>query len=63
MNMLPELLKTADPEVYSAMEKELDRQKYGIELIASENFASPAVMQAMGTILTNKYAEGYPGKR
>ena len=63
MNMLPELLKTADPEVYSAMEKELNRQKYGIELIASENFASPAVMQAMGTILTNKYAEGYPGKR
>ena len=63
MNMLPELLKTADPEVYAAMEKELDRQKYGIELIASENFVSPAVMQAMGTILTNKYAEGYPGKR
>ena len=63
MNMLPELLKTADAEVYAAMEKELDRQKYGIELIASENFASPAVMQAMGTILTNKYAEGYPGKR
>ena len=63
MNMLPELLKTADPEIYAAMEKELDRQKYGIELIASENFASPAVMQAMGTILTNKYAEGYPGKR
>ena len=63
MNMLPELLKTADPEVFAAMEKELDRQKYGIELIASENFASPAVMQAMGTILTNKYAEGYPGKR
>ena len=63
MNMLPELLKTADPEVYAAIEKELDRQKYGIELIASENFASPAVMQAMGTILTNKYAEGYPGKR
>ena len=63
MNMLPELLKTADPEVYAAVEKELDRQKYGIELIASENFASPAVMQAMGTILTNKYAEGYPGKR
>ena len=63
MNMLPELLKTADAEIYAAMEKELDRQKYGIELIASENFASPAVMQAMGTILTNKYAEGYPGKR
>ncbi len=63
MNMLPELLKSADPEIYAAMEKELDRQKYGIELIASENFASPAVMQAMGTILTNKYAEGYPGKR
>ena len=63
MNMLPELLKTADPDVYAAIEKELDRQKYGIELIASENFASPAVMQAMGTILTNKYAEGYPGKR
>lgn len=63
MNMLPELLKTADPDVYAVIEKELDRQKYGIELIASENFASPAVMQAMGTILTNKYAEGYPAKR
>jgi len=63
MNMLPELLKTADPDVYAVIEKELDRQKYGIELIASENFASPAVIQAMGTILTNKYAEGYPAKR
>ena len=45
------------------MEKELKRQEEGIELIASENFASKAVMEAMGSHLTNKYAEGYPGKR
>jgi len=53
----------ADPEIYSAMMKELDRQRSKIELIASENFVSEAVMEAMGTHLTNKYAEGYPGKR
>ncbi|MBT9832682.1 serine hydroxymethyltransferase [Clostridium baratii] len=52
-----------DNEVYSLIEKELERQENGIELIASENFASEAVMEAMGSYLTNKYAEGYPGKR
>ncbi len=57
-----EILK-ADPEVHKAMELELKRQQSHLELIASENFVSPAVMFAMGTHLTNKYAEGYPGKR
>lgn len=52
-----------DGEVGSAMQKELARQRRNIELIASENFVSPAVMAAMGSVLTNKYAEGYPGKR
>ena len=52
-----------DPEVASAMNSELNRQRQNIELIASENLVSPAVMAAMGSVLTNKYAEGYPGKR
>ena len=52
-----------DPQVAGMMNRELHRQEYGIELIASENFASPAVIAAMGSILTNKYAEGLPGKR
>ena len=52
-----------DPEIGAMMNRELDRQEYGIELIASENFASPAVIAAMGSVLTNKYAEGLPGKR
>jgi glycine hydroxymethyltransferase len=52
-----------DAEIAEAMEKELNRQRDKIELIASENFVSPAVMEAMGSVLTNKYAEGYPGKR
>ena len=52
-----------DPEIAAMMGRELDRQENGIELIASENFASPAVIAAMGSILTNKYAEGLPGKR
>ena len=52
-----------DPDIGAMMDRELKRQEYGIELIASENFASPAVMTAMGSILTNKYAEGLPGKR
>ena len=53
----------ADPEVGAAMQTELARQRRNIELIASENIVSPAVLAAMGTVLTNKYAEGYPGKR
>ena len=56
-------LRAADPLVAAAMEQELGRQRDHIELIASENFVSPAVMAAMGSHLTNKYAEGYPGKR
>jgi glycine hydroxymethyltransferase len=56
-------LRTQDPEVYEAIQKEVHRQNDGLELIASENFASQAVMEAMGTPLTNKYAEGLPGKR
>ena len=52
-----------DPELWRAIENENRRQEEHIELIASENYASPAVMQAQGTQLTNKYAEGYPGKR
>ncbi|MDR1975881.1 MAG: serine hydroxymethyltransferase [Campylobacteraceae bacterium] len=52
-----------DPEIYALFEKELERQSYNLEMIASENFASSAVIEAMGSILTNKYAEGYPSKR
>lgn len=57
------LLQALDPELYKAVYNELNRQRSKIELIASENFVSPAVMQANSTILTNKYAEGYPSKR
>ena len=53
----------ADPEVGEGMKKELARQRRNLELIASENLVSPAVMAAMGSVLTNKYAEGYPSKR
>ena len=56
-------IKAQDPEVYGAMIRELGRQRDHLELIASENFVSPAVMEAMGSHLTNKYAEGYPGAR
>src|SRR5215208_2214461 len=52
-----------DSEVQEALDGELERQRTHIELIASENFASPAVLAAQGSVLTNKYAEGYPGKR
>lgn len=58
-----DLIRSVDPEVTEAIEMELERQRTHIELIASENFVSPAVMAAMGSCLTNKYAEGYPGKR
>ncbi len=57
------LLEQADPDLWAAIQAENARQEHHIELIASENYASPAVMQAQGTQLTNKYAEGYPGKR
>ncbi|MEI8344461.1 MAG: serine hydroxymethyltransferase [Candidatus Omnitrophota bacterium] len=56
-------LSQADPELYRAVVAEIHRQNDNIELIASENFTSPAVMEAVGSVLTNKYAEGYPGKR
>ena len=58
-----EKIRQADPQVAAEVEAELNRQRSNIELIASENFVSEAVMEAMGTPLTNKYAEGYPGKR
>ena len=56
-------LQQADPQIFDVLQKEVDRQNEGLELIASENFVSRAVMQAMGSPLTNKYAEGLPGKR
>lgn len=58
-----EIIKRQDPEVYASMMRELERQRDHIELIASENFVSPAVLEAMGSHLTNKYAEGYPAAR
>ncbi len=58
-----EQLKKVDPEIYNAIKKEEERQRNNIELIASENFVSKAVMEAVGSVLTNKYAEGYSGKR
>ena len=58
-----DFLAQYDPEVGATVKKEYERQQRNIELIASENIVSPAVMLAMGTCLTNKYAEGYPGKR
>jgi glycine hydroxymethyltransferase len=57
------ILETFDPEVAQAIEQETGRQEYTLELIASENFVSEAVLEAQGSIMTNKYAEGYPGKR
>lgn len=56
-------IKDCDIEVYNAIQAEEKRQEEGIELIASENFVSKAVMEAAGSVFTNKYAEGYPGKR
>lgn len=57
------LLRQQDPEIYSSIQAETTRQEYELELIASENYASPAVMEATGSVLMNKYSEGYPGKR
>ena len=56
-------LKRYDPEVYAAIQQEVERQQRNIELIASENFVPTAVLEAAGSVLTNKYAEGYPGRR
>ncbi len=58
-----EALQAEDKAVYDALMGEMKRQKEGVELIASENYISPAVMEAMGTVFNNKYSEGYPGKR
>ena len=63
VEQLNERLSVADPEVQQAIARELDRQQSTLEMIASENFAPSAVMEAQGSVLTNKYAEGYPGKR
>jgi len=63
MTLLSEKVKMTDPEVFEAISNELTRQQEGIELIASENTVTEAVMEAMGSVMTNKYAEGYPGKR
>ncbi len=57
------VLKQADPEIWQAIEGERRRQQQGLEMIASENYASPVVLAAQGSVLTNKYAEGYPGRR
>jgi glycine hydroxymethyltransferase len=62
-NMFQKNLANADMEVFSAIHEELERQKYNIELIASENIVSQAVLDAQGSIMTNKYAEGYSGRR
>jgi glycine hydroxymethyltransferase len=63
MNSTSLHLSQVDPEVFAAIGKEAERQQLGLEMIASENYTSQAVMEAQGSILTNKYAEGYPGKR
>lgn len=63
MHSTSKSLSQVDSEVFSAIQKESERQQFGLEMIASENYTSKAVMEAQGSILTNKYAEGYPGKR
>ena len=63
VNFFNDSIKTSDPEVYATLQKELERQQNQIELIASENIASKAVLNAQGSVMTNKYAEGYPGNR
>ena len=61
--MIPDDIRASDPELFGYLDAELERQNTTLQLIASENFTSPAVMAATGSVLTNKYAEGYPGKR
>src|ERR687885_88448 len=58
-----DILEQTDPEVWQAIQGERRRQQQGLEMIASENYTSPAVLAAQGSVLTNKYAEGYPGRR
>ena len=57
-----ENLKLTDPEVFEAIQKEIERERQNIVLIASENYASPSILEVQGSVFTNKYAEGYPGK-
>jgi len=57
------ILQSQDPDIWQTIHDEAIRQQEGLEMIASENYTSPAVMQAVGSVLTNKYAEGYPGRR
>lgn len=61
--MILSTLKGQDPEIFASIQAETVRQEYELELIASENYASEAVMEAVGSVLMNKYSEGYPGKR
>ncbi len=63
LQMIPDDIRASDPELFGCLDAELERQNTTLQLIASENFASPAVMAATGSVLTNKYAEGYPSKR
>ncbi len=60
---MSELLEKFDPEIARAIRQETERQEFSLEFIASENFVSERVLEAQGSVLTNKYAEGYPGKR
>ena len=63
MSSVPDPLAATDPEIADIIRREVERQNTTIQLIASENFTSPAVLAAQGSVLTNKYSEGYPGKR
>ena len=63
VNAMYKSLKSSDPEIFNLIKKEKQRQRENIELIASENFTTPAVMECLGSILTNKYSEGLPNKR
>ena len=63
MDRFRELLSRTDPDVFAAIEGEEGRQRDGVELIPSENYTFPEVLVALGSVLTNKYAEGYPGRR
>src|SRR5678809_1575557 len=63
MNRINTSLSEFDPEIYAAIKNEEQRQSKGLELIASENFVSRAILEATGSVFTNKYAEGYPGRR
>lgn len=63
MEVLNQSLDQSDPELFGLIRKEKQRQRYGLEMIASENFTSKSVLQSLSTCLHNKYSEGYPGRR